>query len=57
MYRNIREVSERFDVAPCTIWRWVKDGFFPKPYKFGLSATRWHEDDIKEFEDRSAGRK
>jgi prophage regulatory protein len=57
MYRNIREVSERFDVAPCTIWRWVKDEIFPKPYKFGLSAARWREDDIKEFEDRSAGRK
>jgi prophage regulatory protein len=54
MYQNVREVSKRFDVAPCTIWRWVNDGFFPTPYRFGPSATRWHEDDIKKFELRSA---
>jgi prophage regulatory protein len=57
MYKNIREVSKRFDVAPCTIWRWVKDDIFPQPYKFGPSATRWHEDDIKKFEVRSATQK
>jgi prophage regulatory protein len=56
MYRNIHEVSKRFDVGPSTIWRWVNDGIFPQPYKFGASVTRWHEEDIKKFEIRSATR-
>jgi prophage regulatory protein len=54
MYQKIREVSKRFDVAPWTIWRWVNDGFFPAPYRFGPSTIRWREDDIKKFEVRSA---
>ena len=54
MYHNIREVAQRFVVAPSTIWRWVKDGLFPKPYKFGPATTRWLEDDIKAFEAKSA---
>jgi prophage regulatory protein len=54
MYHNVREVAERFGVDPSTIWRWVKDGFFPKPYKFGPATTRWFEGDIKTFEEKSA---
>jgi len=56
MYHNIREVSKRFKVAPSTIWRWVKNDFFPQPYKFGPGTTRWHEDDIKNFEAKSTTR-
>jgi prophage regulatory protein len=54
MYHNTRKVAKRFGVDPSTIWRWVKDGFFPKPYKFGLATTRWFEGDIKTFEEKSA---
>ncbi len=56
MFHDVNEVSKRFDVTPCTIWRWVNDGFFPEPYRLGPRATRWHEDDIREFEIRSATR-
>ena len=35
-------------VSPATIWRWVRDGKFPKPFKMG-AATVWSADCIEEF--------
>ncbi|CAN1540840.1 AlpA Predicted transcriptional regulator [Burkholderiaceae bacterium] len=28
-------------VSPATIWRWVKDGKFPRPFKIGANSTCW----------------
>ncbi|HRK40238.1 MAG TPA: helix-turn-helix domain-containing protein [Burkholderiaceae bacterium] len=28
-------------VSPPTIWRWVKAGKFPAPYKLGAQTTVW----------------
>lgn len=36
-------------VSPATIWRWVRDGKFPKPFKLGASVTGWHADEIDAF--------
>jgi prophage regulatory protein len=36
-------------VSPATIWRWVRDGRFPKPIKLGASVTGWTVDDIDAF--------
>jgi predicted DNA-binding transcriptional regulator AlpA len=36
-------------VSPATIWRWVRDGKFPKPIKLGASVTGWHVDEIEAF--------
>lgn len=30
-----------FPVSPATIWRWVREGRFPKPYKLGPCVTVW----------------
>ena len=56
MYINIKQLAKRYDVSPAMIWRWVSYDFFPKPHKLGPATARWHEDDIKEFEARSATR-
>ena len=37
-----REVCERMRCGRSTLWRWVKDGDFPKPLKIG-GMTRWKE--------------
>ena len=37
----------KFPVSPATIWRWVKHGGFPKPFKLGQNITVW---DAKEVE-------
>jgi prophage regulatory protein len=28
-------------VSPATVWRWVREGKFPKPFKLGKSVTVW----------------
>jgi prophage regulatory protein len=34
-------------VSPATIWRWVAEGKFPKPFKLGPNTTVW---DIEQVE-------
>ena len=50
MHHNIRKVAARYGVPHHTIWRWVKDGFFPQPYMFGPGTARWPEEDLRAFD-------
>jgi len=50
MYLKTREVAERYGVAPHTIWQWVNDSFFPRPYMFGPGTARWSEEDLRVFD-------
>ncbi len=50
MYYSVKQISQRYSVAPATIWRWVSIGRFPKPHKLGPATTRWHIDDLEGFE-------
>lgn len=36
-------------VSPATIWRWVREGKFPKPYKLSDSVTVWDLATIEAF--------
>lgn len=36
-------------VSPATIWRWVRDGKFPKPFKLGSCVTGWAVEEIDAF--------
>ncbi len=54
MYLKVREVAERYGVAPHTIWRWVKDDFYPRPYMLGPGTARWSEDDLRVFDAKFA---
>lgn len=36
-------------VSPATIWRWVRNGKFPQPFKLGASVTGWSADEIDAF--------
>lgn len=42
-------------VSPATIWRWVSDDKFPKPFKIG-GITAWHADEIDDFVAKCSGR-
>jgi predicted DNA-binding transcriptional regulator AlpA len=33
-------------VSPATIWRFVKDGKFPAPFKLGLNTTVWDASEV-----------
>lgn len=35
-------------VSPATIWRWVRDGKFPRPFKLH-GVTAWRLTDIEQF--------
>jgi len=36
-------------VSPATIWRWVAQGKFPKPFKLGPNTTVWNLDQVETF--------
>lgn len=36
-------------VSPATVWRWVRSGKFPKPYKLGDRVTLWDAVEVDEF--------
>jgi prophage regulatory protein len=42
-------------VSPATIWRWVRDGKFPPPYKLGESVTVWDIAVVEAFLAKRAG--
>jgi prophage regulatory protein len=46
------EVAIRYGVSRPTIWRWTKNGNFPKPVKLGAGSTRWRSSDIEDWEQR-----
>jgi predicted DNA-binding transcriptional regulator AlpA len=36
-------------VSPATVWRWVRNGQFPQPFKLSAGVTAWHLSDIEQF--------
>ncbi|VTU36849.1 putative transcriptional regulator [Variovorax sp. PBL-H6] len=41
-------------VSPATVWRWVREGKFPKPFKLGESVTVWDAEAVESFIARRA---
>lgn len=39
----------KLPVSPATIWRWVREGRFPKPFKLGQSVTVWDAELVEVF--------
>ena len=48
-YLSDKSLAKRFSVCRTTIWRWCREGEFPKPIKFG-GATRWRLAEIEAWE-------
>lgn len=44
-----KEKAGILPVSPATIWRWVRDGKFPKPFKIGAGVTVWHATEVEAF--------
>ena len=42
-------------VSPATIWRWVKAGHFPAPFKLSEGVTCWDAISVNEFLARREG--
>ena len=45
----------KLPVSPATIWRWVREGRFPKPFKIGPATTVWDADQVDAFLAQQAG--
>lgn len=45
---NVKQVQALVPTSRVSIWRWEKEGRFPKRIKLG-SATRWRESDIQKW--------
>lgn len=42
-------------VSPATVWRWVREGRFPKPFKLSDHVTVWNVADVDAFVARQDG--
>lgn len=45
-----KDMAARYQVSRQTVWRWVREGRFPKPIRLGAAAIRWSEEDILKWE-------
>ena len=46
-YQTRQELQKLFKVSPATIYRWIKEGNFPKPVRLGANMVRWKVSDIE----------
>ena len=52
---SIRGRKGLLPVSPATIWRWVKNGSFPPPFKLGEGVTCWDAAAVNKFVEQRAG--
>jgi prophage regulatory protein len=52
---NTKGRQGRVPASAATIWRWVKQGTFPAPFKIGPNVTVWDLDEIDAFLAQRAG--
>jgi len=50
------EIASRYSISRPTVWRWVKQGKFPKPFKLGGGSSRWSIDDLEQWERSKSSR-
>lgn len=42
-----RELLELLGCGRTTLWRWVRDGLFPRPIRLGVVAKGWTERTVR----------
>ncbi len=50
LYFSDKQISERYSTHRTTVWRWVRQGLFPKPVKLTPGCARWPLDEIEAYE-------
>lgn len=48
-YLSRNEVINLLGISETTLWRWIRDGLFPKPVKFGLRRIFFKTADVEAF--------
>ena len=49
-YMSINQIAERLSITPVTIYRWIKQGRFPKGRLFSPGCRRWSVQEISDWE-------
>lgn len=49
-FLTVDQVAARYSVSKDTIWRWKREGMFPKACVVGKGTTRWRLRDLVEHE-------
>jgi len=52
IFLTVEQVAKRYGVSKDSIWRWRREGEFPRPVKIGGKTTRWRLRDLEEWEGR-----
>jgi prophage regulatory protein len=50
MILRINKVLSRLGISRTTLYRWMDEGIFPKPFHLGPNAIGWREEDINQWE-------
>lgn len=50
IYLSVEQVAARYNVSKDTIWRWRREGEFPKPIRLGGKTSRWRLSEIEAWE-------
>lgn len=45
--REAQLVPHMIPVSPATLWRWVREGAFPKPVRLSSRVTAWRVEDVQ----------
>ena len=48
-YQTRQQLEKLLKVSPATIYRWIKEGRFPKPIHLGPNMVRWKASDIESW--------
>ena len=48
-YQTRQQLEKLFKVSSATIYRWIKEGRFPKPIHLGANMVRWKASDIESW--------
>jgi len=46
-YQTRHDLEKLLKVSPATIYRWIKEGNFPKSVRLGANMVRWKASDIE----------
>ena len=48
-FLRLNEVCAKVGVSRATLYRRVRDGSFPAPFRVGPRASRWRLDEVEEY--------
>ena len=54
IYLSDQQVAKRYGVERGSVWRWVRQGNFPKPVKLSPGCSRWPIEELITYEEKCA---